>query len=80
MRNKAQEYHWPDQFVLKNALQNILEHSPNELVFGFNINTPSVLIDQLPALEAPTTSEMIRTNLHVARKSFIEAESSEKFN
>ena len=23
----------PDQFVLKNALQNILEHSPNELVF-----------------------------------------------
>ena len=50
------------------------------LFFGFNINTPTVLIDQLPALEAPTTSEMIRTNLHVARKSFIEAESSEKFN
>ena len=27
----------------KNGLQNHLEHSSNELVFGFNINTPSVL-------------------------------------
>ena len=50
-------------------------------MFGFNINTPSVLTDQLPALEAATTSEIVRTNsnaLHAARKSFIEAESSEK--
>ena len=56
-------------------------HNLNDLVFGFNINTPTVLIDQLLALEAVTTSEMARTNLnalHAARKSFIEAESSEK--
>ena len=51
------------------------------IVFGFNINTPSVLTGQIPALKAATTSEMVRTNLntlHTARKSFIEAESSEK--
>ena len=46
-------------------------------MFGFNINSPSVLNDQLPA----TTSEMVKANLnvlHAVRKSFIEAESSEK--
>ncbi|GAB1599998.1 hypothetical protein Ahia01_000277300 [Argonauta hians] len=65
----------------KNALQNHSGHSPNELVFGSNINTPSVLIDQLPALDASTTSDMVRINLnalHSARKRFMEAESSEK--
>ena len=53
--------------------------SRNEFVF--NINTPSVLTDQLPALEAATTNKMVRINLnalHAARKSFIEVESSEK--
>ena len=65
----------------KNACQNHVGHSPNELVFGFNINTPSVLVDHLPELEAPTTIEILRTNLnalHATRKSFIESESSEK--
>ena len=33
----------------KNSLQNHLRHSPNELVFDFNISTPSVLTDQLTA-------------------------------
>ena len=68
-------------FSAKNALQNHIGHSPNELVVGFDINTSSVLTDRLPALEAATTSEMVRTNLnalYAARKSFIEAESSEK--
>ena len=31
----------------KNALLNHLGHSPNDLVFGFNINTLLFLIDQL---------------------------------
>ena len=65
----------------KNTLQNYFGHSPNELVVGFNINTPSVLTDQLPALEAATTSNMIRVNLnalHAARKSFMNVESSKK--
>ena len=37
------------------------------------VNTPSVLTDQLPALEAATSSEIVRTNsnaLHAVRKSF----------
>ena len=65
----------------KNALQNNLGHSLNESVFGFNINTLSVLTDQLLALKAVINSEMVRTNLnasHAMKKSFIEAESSEK--
>ena len=48
-----------------NALQNHLGLSPNELVFGFNINIPSVLTDQLSTLEAATTHVMVRTNLNV---------------
>ena len=40
----------------------------------------SVLTDQLPALEAATTSKMVRKNLNEARKNFIEADSREKKN
>ena len=45
-------------------------------MFGFNINSPSVLTDQLPTLDG----EMVRNlnALYAARKRFIEAESSEK--
>ena len=55
----------------KSALQNHLGHNLNEIVFGLNINTTSVLTDQLPAVEAATTSEMGRTNfntVHVAKE------------
>lgn len=65
----------------KNALQNHSGYSPSELVFGSNISTPSVLNDRLPALETATTSDMVRINLnalHAVRKSFMEAESSER--
>lgn len=65
----------------KNALLNYSGHSPNELVFGFNVNTPSILTDQLPAMESSTTSDMVRKNLnalHSARRNFLEAESSER--
>ena len=65
----------------KYAFQNHLGYSQNELVFGFNINTPLALTDQLLSLEAATTSEIVRTNLnalHAMRKSFIEAEACEK--
>ena len=67
--------------IVKNALQNHSRHSPNDLVFRFNINTPSVLTDQLPTLEAATTSDIVRVNLnawHAARKIFMKAESSKK--
>ena len=34
----------------KNALQNCGGYSPNQLVFGRNVNMPTVLEDKLPAL------------------------------
>ena len=39
----------------KNALHNNSGCSPNELIFGYNVNSPSVLTDKLPALEPHTT-------------------------
>ena len=65
----------------KNALQNHGGFSPNQLVFGRNINTPSVLIDRTPALTTVTSSDIIRDNLnaiHSSRKNYMEAEASEK--
>ena len=65
----------------KNALQNHGGYSPNQLVFGYNVNIPTVLTDKLPALSSTTSSEIIRTNLealHAARKNYIEAENSTK--
>ena len=65
----------------KNALQNQGGYSPNQLVFGMNVNLPSVVTDLPPALEPSTSSEVVRRNLkalHSARKNFMEAEASEK--
>ncbi len=61
----------------KNALQTFWD----TVQMSLYINTYPVLTDQLPASEAVTTSEMVRINLnalHAVRKSFIEADSSEK--
>ena len=65
----------------KNALQNHGGYSPNQLVFGTNVNLPSVITDLAPALESFTSSDIVRRNLNVlhdVRKNFIEAESSER--
>ncbi len=65
----------------KNSLHNNNGFSPNQLVFGFNPNLPSVLTNQPPALEGTSTSERVAMNLnamHAARRSFIENESAEK--
>ena len=65
----------------KNALSNSNGHSPNERVFGRNINLPSVLTDALPALEPTQSSETVKRNLeamHSARQNFVKAEASEK--
>ena len=65
----------------KNALGSHDGFSSNQLVFGRNTNTPSVLIDRPPALESATSSDLIRINMnamHSARKRYVEAESSEK--
>ena len=64
----------------KNALQNVNGYSPNQLVFGMNVNLPSILTDKPPALEA-TQSELIQKKLsalHAARQNFVKAESSER--
>ena len=67
----------------KNALESYQGYCPNQLVFGRNINLPSVLTDKLPAISRGNTfaSDVVRENLnalHSARENFIAAESSEK--
>ena len=65
----------------KNALQNVYGYSPNQLVFGRNVNLPSVITSQLPALDSTCYSDIVRQNLdsmHKARQNFIKAESSER--
>ena len=65
----------------KNALQNRGGYSPNQLVFGTNVNLPSVITDLVPALESFTSSDIARQNvngLHDTKKNFIKAESSER--
>ena len=57
----------------KNALQNRGGFSPNQLVFGFNPNLPSVISDLPPALEGTTASDIVRKNLealHSARENY----------
>ena len=64
----------------KNSLQNFGGFSPNQLVFGFNPNLPSVLHDKLPAMEV-SSSDLLRQNMeaiHSSRKHFVMAESSDK--
>ena len=65
----------------KNSLQNSFGYSPNQLVFGRNVNLPSVDHDNLPALSNSTSSQLVRENLealHRARENFVKAESSER--
>ena len=65
----------------KNALHNNRGYSPNQLVFGRNPNLPSVLTAKPPALRTCTPSYLIAEHLnalHLARKSFIESESSKR--
>ena len=64
----------------KNCLQNVNGYSPNQLVFGINVNIPSILTDAPPALEKSHT-DLIRSKLtaiHSARQNFVKAESSER--
>ena len=63
----------------KNSLQNNGGFSPNQLVFGFNLNLPSVISDLPPTLERTTSSDTVRRNLealHSARVNYVKAESS----
>ena len=58
------------------TLHCVYEFSPNQLVFGMNLNLPSFLNDKLAALEGVSTSLVVA--VHAARKQFIKCESLEK--
>ena len=65
----------------KNALQNVYGFSPNQLVFGCNVNLPSVLSSQLPALDPVCSSDLVHKDLnamHRVGENFVKAESSER--
>ena len=65
----------------KNSLINSKGFSPYQFVLGRNVNLPTVLSDNLSALEGQTESPTVAehlSSLHLARKAFIMAESSEK--
>ena len=64
----------------KNALQNQGGFSPNQLVFGFNPNMPSVLFDKPPALDQSEV-DVIRKHLnayHSSREAFVRSEHDER--
>ena len=48
----------------KNPLFNPYGYSPNQLLFGYNTNFPSVLNNQLPAQNHVTSSELISSHLN----------------
>ena len=48
----------------KNSLENHYGFSPNQLVFGRNPNYPSLLYDDLPALEKSSPSKLVCDNLN----------------
>jgi len=52
----------------KNALQNVHGYSPNQLVFGRNVNLPTVISSELPALDTKCSSDLVRENLDAMHK------------
>lgn len=52
-----------------NSLYNVDGFSPNQMVLGNNISLPSLLSDELPALETTTSSEIVRKNLEALHSS-----------
>ena len=47
----------------KNSLKNVYGFSPNQLVFGKNLNFPNVESNKLPALKSVTCSKIVAENL-----------------
>ena len=65
----------------KNALANVYGYSSNQLVFGRNINLPSVHHDKLPAQNESCCSKWVARHLvalHKTRQAFVAQESCEK--
>ena len=71
--------HWC--VAAKNSLQNVYGYTPNQLVFGRNLNFPNVIDDLPPAEMGVPISEYVVKNLqalHASRQSFIKQESCER--
>ena len=65
----------------KNCLQMWNGFSSYQLVFGQNPNLPNVMVDQLPAFEGTTNSDVFAAHINAlqsARRAYIEVESSSK--
>ena len=65
----------------KNSLQMWNGFSSYQLTFGKNPNLPSTMTDMLPALEGSTGSSTVAEHLnalHIARRAYVQAESSER--
>ena len=65
----------------RNALDNNMGFSPNQMVFGRNPALPNVFNSALPALEPVESSDVVRKNLnamYVARQEFMKAEACER--
>ena len=65
----------------KNSLANIHGFAPVQLALGYLPSLPNVMTDKLPALEEREAADVIMNNLEcikLARKAFVEAESSER--
>ena len=63
-----------------NALQNRNGYAPNQLVFGRNVNLPSLSSVKPPALKSSTT-DIVRQHLnamHSARENFMKVDSSNR--
>ena len=70
---------WP--LNAKNSISNYSGFSPYQLVLGQNPNLPSVLTDDLPALEGKSEQDSVTVHLnalHSACKAFVKAETSER--
>ena len=79
--NRKLTFSW--KITLQGAIPplNVYGFSPNQLVFGRNLNFPAVHFDRLPAQNASCASNLIMNNLvalHKARQAFIAQESCEK--
>ena len=70
------------QLMQKNSLHSCYGYSPNQLVFGHNPSLPSILTNELPAME-DSTSELLKQHLNTiaeSRKAFVECEDNEKLH
>ena len=66
--------------MARNSLQMWHGYSSYQLVLGTNPDLPNIMTDNLPALQGPTSSEILAKHLqalHESHKAFIQSEADE---